>query len=281
MPEKELRQRLKEWNLSTKGDKASLVRRHQDFVMLYNAQCDSTKPKTAAQIAKEVEKAEKTRAKEASSLTEASTSGLRFEKNQSEEDRNKARQKYLDEHDQEFDKLIADIKKRRQGKRKKTATKTSAYERLDLKKDEPGDDLAQSENNESRNTKGSDGDKEISDADTEMHPSFLMVNDKDSSTVDKCKSSSIIPEPPSSPSLASLPDEDDELTPSLGLANDDWDCKDEDSRDPNIIPESPVIKIGKAANANIDEEAVSSDSDEEFQPSRSSVRGKRIKSNLL
>ena len=97
-----------------------------------------------------------------------------------------------------------------------------AGESLDLKKDEPGDDLAQSENNESRNTKGSDGGKEISDADTEMHPSFLMANDKDSSTVDKCKSSSIIPEPPSSPSLASLPDEDDELTPSLGLENDDW-----------------------------------------------------------
>ena len=48
-----------------------------------------------------------------------------------------------------------------------------------------------------------------------------MANNKDSSVFDQSKSSSFIPEPPSSPSLISLPDEEDELTPSLGLENDD------------------------------------------------------------
>ena len=48
-----------------------------------------------------------------------------------------------------------------------------------------------------------------------------MANNKVSSVFDQSKSSSFIPEPPSSPSLISLPDEEDELTPSLGLENDD------------------------------------------------------------
>jgi len=287
MPEKELRRRLKEWNLSTKGDKPSLVKRHQDFVMLYNAQCDAAKPMTAAQVAKEVEKAEKMREKEASSLVEASTSGLRFDKNQSEEDMDKTRQKYLSEHQNDFGKLIADIRKRQKGKRKKTATDTSATESLDTKINNPEEDLIKSENKESGNTEGID-DQEIKDStdnsDTCLgtHPPFMKANSKDSAALNECETSScVIPEPPSSPSLASLPDEEEEFTPSLGLEGDDWECKDEETSDPNVIPESPVIKVGKSADGNTDKEAEASESDEDYPQCRPSFSNRRVKSNLF
>ena len=93
---------------------------------------------------------------------------------------------------------------------------------------EPEEDLAKPENDESSSTKCNE-DLEIKDSvdksDTllETHPPLLRENNKDSSTLSKCEtSSSVIPEPPSSPSLSSLPDEDDEFTPSLGLEDDYW-----------------------------------------------------------
>lgn len=42
----ELRRRLKECHLPTQGSREQLVRRHQDFTHMYNAQCDSLTPKT-------------------------------------------------------------------------------------------------------------------------------------------------------------------------------------------------------------------------------------------
>ena len=90
------------------------------------------------------------------------------------------------------------------------------------KKCEPGEKSAKDENDESCNTTTSDDiDAEKTIANLEKGPSSFMANNKDSSVLDQSKSSSIIPEPPSSPSLISLPDEEDELTPSLGLENDD------------------------------------------------------------
>lgn len=42
----ELKRRLKECHLSVQGNKDQLVRRHQDFVHFYNAQCDALEPKS-------------------------------------------------------------------------------------------------------------------------------------------------------------------------------------------------------------------------------------------
>uniref|UniRef100_A0A3Q0ST88 RING-type E3 ubiquitin transferase n=1 Tax=Amphilophus citrinellus TaxID=61819 RepID=A0A3Q0ST88_AMPCI len=57
----ELKRRLKECHLSVQGSRDQLIKRHQGFVYLYNAQCDSLKPKSAEEIAKEVEASEKIR----------------------------------------------------------------------------------------------------------------------------------------------------------------------------------------------------------------------------
>lgn len=46
----ELRRRLKECHLSTQGSREQLVRRHQEFVHMYNAQCDSLSPKAGEDV---------------------------------------------------------------------------------------------------------------------------------------------------------------------------------------------------------------------------------------
>lgn len=98
----------------------------------------------------------------------------------------------------------------------------SGSENLSVSKNcEPGEKSAKDENDESCNTKCDDNDAEKTIANLEKDPSSFMANNKDSSTLDHSKSSSFIPEPPSSPSLISLSDEEDELTPSLGLENHD------------------------------------------------------------
>ncbi|KAM4651824.1 E3 ubiquitin-protein ligase RAD18 isoform 4-T5 [Discoglossus pictus] len=46
LSERDLKKRLKEVGLSTHGSKQQMIRRHQEFVHMYNAQCDSLNPKS-------------------------------------------------------------------------------------------------------------------------------------------------------------------------------------------------------------------------------------------
>lgn len=100
-------------------------------------------------------------------------------------------------------------------------------ESLDRKKvDIAEEDLKKSENDESGDPKHSDDlekneSTEKSEATVETYPPFFRESDHGSSQHEQCKTSSVIPEPPLSPSLASL-EEEDENTPSLGLEDDDW-----------------------------------------------------------
>uniref|UniRef100_A0AAY4CLH2 RING-type E3 ubiquitin transferase n=1 Tax=Denticeps clupeoides TaxID=299321 RepID=A0AAY4CLH2_9TELE len=57
----ELKRRLKECHLPTHGSRDQLIKRHQDFLHMYNAECDSQNPRSAEDIAKEVEQNEKMR----------------------------------------------------------------------------------------------------------------------------------------------------------------------------------------------------------------------------
>ncbi|XP_059185676.1 E3 ubiquitin-protein ligase RAD18 isoform X2 [Centropristis striata] len=57
----ELKRRLKECHLSMQGSRDQLIKRHKDFFHIYNAQCDSLNPRSAEDIAKEVEANEKIR----------------------------------------------------------------------------------------------------------------------------------------------------------------------------------------------------------------------------
>lgn len=99
----------------------------------------------------------------------------------------------------------------------------AASDSLDRKKvDTAEDNLKKSENDESGDAKHSD-EQEKKESMERSYPPFFRESDQGSSKHGQCKASSIIPEPPSSPSLASL--EEDENTPSLGLEDDDWVMK--------------------------------------------------------
>ncbi|XP_016322753.1 E3 ubiquitin-protein ligase RAD18-like isoform X3 [Sinocyclocheilus anshuiensis] len=54
-----LKKMLKECHLSAQGSRDQLMRRHQEFTHIYNAQCDALNPKSAEKIAKEVENNER------------------------------------------------------------------------------------------------------------------------------------------------------------------------------------------------------------------------------
>lgn len=102
----------------------------------------------------------------------------------------------------------------------------AAGESFDRKKgDTAEDNFKKSENNETGEPKHNDDQEKKesmgkSEVNVETYPPFFKESVQGSSKHEECKSSPIIPEPPSSPSLASL--EEDENTPSLGLEDDDW-----------------------------------------------------------
>ncbi|XP_070559894.1 E3 ubiquitin-protein ligase RAD18-like [Ptychodera flava] len=124
MSDKDLRKKLKEYNLSVLGNRQALVKRLQEYTLLYNSQCDSENPKSVAAIVKEVENAEKTRTQLASTSKQ---SKLVFGKGESEEIIEKKKQEYAKEHSTQFQQLIEGIKMRR-NKAKSQKTETAIKE---------------------------------------------------------------------------------------------------------------------------------------------------------
>ncbi|XP_040263135.1 E3 ubiquitin-protein ligase RAD18 [Bufo bufo] len=108
LSERDLRKRLKEVGLPTQGSKQQMIRRHQELVLMYNAQGDSLHPKSVEEIVCEIEKNEKIR----SSLEAKKISGLTFSKEQSEEQIDGIHQDYRNKHKNEFQQLIQQVKGR-------------------------------------------------------------------------------------------------------------------------------------------------------------------------
>ncbi|XP_078008297.1 E3 ubiquitin-protein ligase RAD18 isoform X3 [Phascolarctos cinereus] len=110
LSDRDLRKKLKEYGLSSQGNKQQLIRRHQEFVHMYNAQCDSLHPKSVAEIVKEVENMEKTRVRlESNTLNE---NVMVFTKNQTEKEIDDIHSKYRKEHQNEFKLLVDEAKNR-------------------------------------------------------------------------------------------------------------------------------------------------------------------------
>ncbi|XP_028262633.1 E3 ubiquitin-protein ligase RAD18 [Parambassis ranga] len=104
----ELKRKLKDCHLSMQGSRDQLIKRHQEFVHLYNAQCDSLNPKSAEDIAKEVEANEKIR----NQLQEKAKRVMVFSKNQSEEEIDEIHSNYRKQHSSDFSRLIAQVRGR-------------------------------------------------------------------------------------------------------------------------------------------------------------------------
>ncbi|GCC38324.1 hypothetical protein chiPu_0016838, partial [Chiloscyllium punctatum] len=109
LSERDLRKKLKECGLSTQGTKAQMVKRHQTFVQTYNSQCDSLNPRSASEIAREIERNEKTQAQLES---KASENMMKFTKDQSEEEIDEVHKEYRIKHCKEFQQLVAEVRSR-------------------------------------------------------------------------------------------------------------------------------------------------------------------------
>uniref|UniRef100_UPI00398EBC31 E3 ubiquitin-protein ligase RAD18 n=1 Tax=Pristiophorus japonicus TaxID=55135 RepID=UPI00398EBC31 len=119
LSDRELRKRLKECGLSTQGSKAQLIKRHQGFIQMYNSQCDSLNPRSAEEIAKEIERNENTRAQLESKTSE---SVLKFTKDQSQEEIDEVHKEYRVKHQKEFQRLVAEVRNRWKTKEKNVKT---------------------------------------------------------------------------------------------------------------------------------------------------------------
>ncbi|XP_073325261.1 E3 ubiquitin-protein ligase RAD18 isoform X2 [Pagrus major] len=104
----ELKRRLKECHLSVQGSRDQMIKRHRDFVQIYNAQCDSLNPKSAEEIAKELEANEKIR----NQLQGKTKPVLVFSKNQSEKEIDEMHSNYRKQHSSDFSRLIAQVRGR-------------------------------------------------------------------------------------------------------------------------------------------------------------------------
>ncbi|NXX35572.1 RAD18 ligase, partial [Nicator chloris] len=110
LSDRDLRRKLKEHGLSTSGTRQQLIRRHQEFVHMYNAQCDSLKPKSVAEVVKELEKNEKIRVQ--LECNKPAENSLTFTKDQTEEEIDGIHAEYRNKHRSEFKFLVDQVNKR-------------------------------------------------------------------------------------------------------------------------------------------------------------------------
>ncbi|KAM9593153.1 E3 ubiquitin-protein ligase RAD18 [Trichechus inunguis] len=109
LSDRDLKKKLKQHGLSIQGNKQQLIKRHQEFVHMYNAQCDALHPKSAAEIVQEIENMEKTRMRlEASKLNETI---MVFTKDQTEKEIDEIHSIYRKKHQNEFQLLVSQAKK--------------------------------------------------------------------------------------------------------------------------------------------------------------------------
>ncbi|KAM9276835.1 E3 ubiquitin-protein ligase RAD18 isoform 3-T3 [Morus bassanus] len=118
LSDRDLKKKLKEYGLSTHGTRQQLIKRHQEFVHMYNAQCDSLNPKSVAEVVKELEKTEKIRVQLECNKT--SRNSLTFTKDQTEEEIDEIHTDYRNKHRSEFQFLVDQVSNRwkKSGKRK-------------------------------------------------------------------------------------------------------------------------------------------------------------------
>ncbi|XP_054694560.1 E3 ubiquitin-protein ligase RAD18 isoform X1 [Grus americana] len=118
LSERDLKKKLKEHGLSTHGTRQQLIKRHQEFVHMYNAQCDSLNPKSVAEVVKELEKNEKIRVQ--LEFNKSGENSLTFTKNQTEEEIDEIHTDYRNKHRTEFQFLVDQVNSRwkKNGKRK-------------------------------------------------------------------------------------------------------------------------------------------------------------------
>ncbi|XP_035487976.1 E3 ubiquitin-protein ligase RAD18 isoform X2 [Scophthalmus maximus] len=152
----ELKRRLKECHLSMQGSRDQLIKRHQEFVHVYNAQCDSLNPKSAEDIAKEVEANEKTR----NQLKGKAKPVMVFTKNQTEKEIDELHSNYRKKNSSDFSRLIAQVRGRLETTRQTRIKQEVIVEGEDVEKTLSADQIAGSKNCFVMKEEDGDGDEE-------------------------------------------------------------------------------------------------------------------------
>ncbi|XP_069793391.1 E3 ubiquitin-protein ligase RAD18 [Narcine bancroftii] len=175
LSDRDLKKKLKEYGLSTQGSKAQMVKRHQEFIQMYNSQCDSLNPRSAKDIAKEIEKNEKTRAQLETKVVDHA---MKFTKDQSEEEIDAVHKEYRMKHKKEFQELITDVRSRWKSNGKKVRSEhnpETEEQCLTIKGVDLKEENAEEKCQDEPQLPGITGSLVISDTFKHESPSFNMV----------------------------------------------------------------------------------------------------------
>ncbi|XP_029134779.1 E3 ubiquitin-protein ligase RAD18 isoform X2 [Labrus bergylta] len=137
----ELKRRLRECHLSMQGSRDQMIKRHREFVQIYNAQCDSLNPKSAEDIAKEVEANEKIK----NQLQGKAKPVMVFSKKQSEEEIEEVHSNYRKQHSSDFSRLIAQVRGRLETSRQTCIKQEAVADGGDKHKPHSADQAEESE----------------------------------------------------------------------------------------------------------------------------------------
>ncbi|GAA6215798.1 E3 ubiquitin-protein ligase RAD18 isoform X3 [Lates japonicus] len=163
----ELKRRLKECHLSMQGSRDQLIKRHQEFIHIYNAQCDSLNPKSAEDIAKEVEANEKIR----NQLQGKAKPVMVFTKNQTEKEIEEMHSNYRKQHSSDFSRLIAQVRGRLETTRQTRIKQEVIVDGEDVEKTHSADQVAESKSCLVIKVEDGDGDEEPSVRGIDLSPS--------------------------------------------------------------------------------------------------------------
>ncbi|XP_046840165.1 E3 ubiquitin-protein ligase RAD18-like [Xenia sp. Carnegie-2017] len=104
----ELKRKMKEHGLSIKEDRQTLVKRHQQFTIMYNSECGKEKPKSVGEIVRVVEEEEKKK-KRPTEFREK----LNFDRVQGQEEIDKMKRDYMAQNESQFTSLVNQIRNRK------------------------------------------------------------------------------------------------------------------------------------------------------------------------
>ncbi|XP_029039329.2 E3 ubiquitin-protein ligase RAD18-like [Osmia bicornis bicornis] len=129
-----LRKKLKEFGLSTHGDRKTMEARLQRYIVLYNAECDKPNPRSVLELVKQCDDEENLEKK--INKTSLFLNKLQINRNTEQNIIEDERKKYLEAHKNSFENLIKKIKDTEPPK-KSSARRSLLREYVDDNKDIP------------------------------------------------------------------------------------------------------------------------------------------------
>ncbi|XP_034256901.1 E3 ubiquitin-protein ligase RAD18-like isoform X1 [Thrips palmi] len=111
LSDKQIKNELRKYGLAIQGDRSTLLSRLKRFVILHNAECDSTTPKTLSEMKLLVEREEK-----AMAGSSASSFSQMFKRTDNPQEIDNALKEYRTQQKASYQKLIDEVKKRNKHK---------------------------------------------------------------------------------------------------------------------------------------------------------------------